>query len=234
MKWTCASFDMQFLWILDDNAGEYFVLGVDLDRYDTDNPGKYLRGLLKDDLDGKAVHAFENYVGVVSSPPGPDFDNLTQMVNDYMERPPFNFPNPLNFFGGVKRVKTSHLSFRFTTGRFTLRPGTSCPIFSVNNNSSVSSTSSFFFLVLKDKSRGGLFIRRCTAVRSRPERNPTGKRWSLRRPGYYGEDSRTGLHERHGVSIHQFNGIHRRPHIRLRRTRYAASCLPRNLPSGMK
>ncbi len=90
-------------------------MGVDLDRYDTDNPGKYLRGLLKDDLDGKAVHAFENYVGVVSSPPGPDFDNLTQMVNDYMERPPFNFPNPLNFFGGVKRVKTSHLGFRFTT-----------------------------------------------------------------------------------------------------------------------
>lgn len=113
----------QPLWSLDsflnhafehfDYTGEYFVLGVDLDRYDAYNPGKYLRGLLKDDLDGKTVRAFENYVGVVSSPPGPDFDNLTQMVNDYMERPPFNFPNPLNFFGGVKRVRHQSLSLSF-------------------------------------------------------------------------------------------------------------------------
>ena len=84
--------------------GEYFVLGVDLDRYDVDNPSKYLRGLLKDDLDRKAIEAFENYVGVVGSPSGSDFDNFTQMVNDYLERPPFNFPNPLTYFGGVKRV----------------------------------------------------------------------------------------------------------------------------------
>ena len=85
--------------------GEYFVLGVDLDRYDADNPSKYLRGLLKDDLDRKAIEAFENYVGVVGSPSGADFDNFTQMVNDYLERPPFNFPNPLTYFGGVKRVQ---------------------------------------------------------------------------------------------------------------------------------
>ena len=224
---------MLCLWTLDDYAGEYFVLGVDLDRYDTDNPGKYLRGLLKDDLDGKAVHAFENYVGVVSSPPGPDFDNLTQMVNDYMERPPFNFPNPLNFFGGVKRVKTSHLgSFRFTTAGTSARAAC-CLIFSVYNNSSVSSISSFFFLlVLKDKSRGGLFIRRCTAVRSRFARNSTGKRWSLRWSGYYGEDSRTGIHERDGVSIHQFNGISSLDHTHS--AHVTVRCLPRNSPSGMK
>ena len=84
--------------------GEYFVLGVDVERYDVDNPSKYLRGLLKDDIDTKAIQAFENYVGVVSSPLV-DFDNFTQMVNDYMEKPPFNFPNPLNYFGGVKRVR---------------------------------------------------------------------------------------------------------------------------------
>ena len=74
-----------------------------MERYDVENPSKYLRGLLKDDIDLKAIHAFENYVGVVSSPLV-DFDNFTQMVNDYMEKPPFNFPNPLNYFGGVKRV----------------------------------------------------------------------------------------------------------------------------------
>ena len=82
------------------------MLGVDLDRYDPDNPSKYLRGLLNDNLDQKAVEAFENYIGVVSSPSGADFDNFTQMVNEYLERPPFSFPNPLNFFGGVKRVSS--------------------------------------------------------------------------------------------------------------------------------
>ena len=86
-----------------DVQGEYFVLGVDVERYDVENPSKYLRGLLKDDIDSKAIQAFENYIGVVSSPLV-DFDNFTQMVNDYMEKPPFNFPNPLNYFGGVKRV----------------------------------------------------------------------------------------------------------------------------------
>lgn len=85
--------------------GEYFVLGVDLDRYDADNPSKYLRGSLKDDLDQKAIKAFENYVGVVGSPSGADFDNFTQMVNDYLERPPFNFFNPLTSYGVGKRVQ---------------------------------------------------------------------------------------------------------------------------------
>lgn len=96
--------------------GEYFVLGVDLDRYDADNPSKYLRGLLKDDLDRKAIEAFENYVGVVGSPSGADFDNFTQMVNDYLERPPFNFPNPLTYFGGVKRVKDYYGCYGYRRG----------------------------------------------------------------------------------------------------------------------
>lgn len=77
---------------------------MDLDRYDFDSPSKYLRGLLKDGLDRKAIEAFANYLGVVSSPSGPDFDNFTHMVNDYLERPPFNFTNPLKNIGGVKRV----------------------------------------------------------------------------------------------------------------------------------
>ena len=88
--------------------GEYFVLGVDLDRYDFDSPSKYLRGLLKDGLDRKAIEAFANYLGVVSSPSGPDFDNFTHMVNDYLERAPFNFMNPLKNIGGVKRVRDVH------------------------------------------------------------------------------------------------------------------------------
>ena len=86
------------------------MLGVDVERYDADNPGKYLRGLLKENIDSKAVEAFKNYVGVVSSP-SVDLENFTILVNEWMEKEPFNFPNPLNYFGGVKRV-------RFLTGTF--------------------------------------------------------------------------------------------------------------------
>jgi hypothetical protein len=88
------------------SKGEYFVLGVDVERYDPDNPSKYLCGLLKDEIDANAIGAFENYVGVVSSP-SVDFENFTYLVNKWMEREPFNFPNPLMYFGGVERVSVT-------------------------------------------------------------------------------------------------------------------------------
>lgn len=85
-------------------TGEYFVVGVDIEQYDNQNPSKYLRGLLRDDIDPVAERAYRSYLGVVpSSPVG--FENFTTLVNSYMERPPFNFPNPLTYFGGEKRVR---------------------------------------------------------------------------------------------------------------------------------
>ena len=74
-----------------------------MERYDIDNPSKYMTGLLNDKIDIRATKAFENYISVVSSP-SMDFENFTIMVNEYMEKPPFNFPNPLIHIGGVKRV----------------------------------------------------------------------------------------------------------------------------------
>ncbi|XP_015839153.1 guanylate cyclase 32E [Tribolium castaneum] len=86
------------------DKGEYFVLGVDIEQYDNENPSKYLRGLLRDETDPVAQKAFRNYLGVVpSSPVG--FENFTILVNSYMEKPPFNFPNPLIFVGGSKRIR---------------------------------------------------------------------------------------------------------------------------------
>ncbi|KAL1497780.1 hypothetical protein ABEB36_008678 [Hypothenemus hampei] len=87
--------------------GEYFVVGVDIEQYDNKNPSKYLRGLLRDaDLpnDQVAQSAYKSYLGVVpTSPIG--FENFTVMVNAYMEQPPFNFPNPLSYFGGGKLIR---------------------------------------------------------------------------------------------------------------------------------
>ncbi|GAB6020731.1 hypothetical protein CHUAL_003395 [Chamberlinius hualienensis] len=84
--------------------GEYFVVGVDVEQYDQDYPGKYLKGLLKEESEESAKLAFRSYVGVVGSPPV-GFENFTVKVNNYMETPPFNFPNLLTQFGGMKRIR---------------------------------------------------------------------------------------------------------------------------------
>ncbi|XP_054290482.1 guanylate cyclase 32E [Macrosteles quadrilineatus] len=83
--------------------GEYWVVGADIEQYDGDAPEKYLGGLLRDQSDPVAVRGFRSYLGVVpSSPRG--YDNFSLLVNAYMERPPFNFPNPVDMVGGVKRI----------------------------------------------------------------------------------------------------------------------------------
>lgn len=75
--------------------GEYFVVGVDIDEYNEKNPATYLQGFLTEEADPSAQQAFRHYLGVVpSSPVG--FENFTVQVNTYLEKPPFNFSNPLN------------------------------------------------------------------------------------------------------------------------------------------
>ncbi|GFY37006.1 guanylate cyclase 32E [Trichonephila inaurata madagascariensis] len=83
--------------------GEYFVIGVDIEQYDNQNPMKYLKGLLKDEIEADSKKAFQSYLGVVASPPI-GFEDFTAKVNKYMQLPPFNFPNPVSSFGGMKKV----------------------------------------------------------------------------------------------------------------------------------
>jgi len=84
-------------------AGEYWVVGVDTEQYDPANPEKYLKALLRDETNPVAQRAFRSYLGVVPSPPV-GFENFSEQVNRYMERPPFNFPNPLIYIGAYKTV----------------------------------------------------------------------------------------------------------------------------------
>ncbi|KAF5291191.1 hypothetical protein FQA39_LY14433 [Lamprigera yunnana] len=84
--------------------GEYFVIGVDIEEYDQGAPEKYLRNFLRDEMSFVAQRAFQSYLGVIpSSPVG--FKNFTNLVNVYMEKPPFSFPNPLNYFGLGKMIR---------------------------------------------------------------------------------------------------------------------------------
>jgi hypothetical protein len=87
-------------------AGEYWVVGVDTEQYDTANPEKYLKALLRDETNPLAQRAFRSYLGVVPSP-HVGFENFSERVNYYMERAPFCFPNPLSYLGGHKTVSVA-------------------------------------------------------------------------------------------------------------------------------
>ncbi|XP_023216984.1 guanylate cyclase 32E-like [Centruroides sculpturatus] len=83
--------------------GEYFVIGVDVEQYDTSIPQRYLKGLLKEEVEDDAKKAFQSYIGVVGSPPI-GFENFTYEVNNKMKTPPFNYSNIADIVGGWKKV----------------------------------------------------------------------------------------------------------------------------------
>lgn len=87
-------------------SGEHWVIGVDIEQYEEAESlsGRYMRGLLKDEPDPVAMKAFKRYLGISATPPGEGYTNFTKSVNEYMEKSPFNFPNPLAGLGGHKTV----------------------------------------------------------------------------------------------------------------------------------
>lgn len=65
--------------------------------------------------------------------PYASFENKIKLqVNDYMELPPFNYPNPLGLFGGAKQVKFinsfSSFIFEHPTEKLVLWYGKICQI----------------------------------------------------------------------------------------------------------
>ncbi|XP_046809093.1 speract receptor isoform X2 [Lucilia cuprina] len=85
------------------NKGDYFVVGIDIEQYDASKPEKYMRGLLMEKSDERAEKAFQSYLGIFPTAPL-GFQEFAKEVNKYMEQPPFNFPNPLGYFGGSKQI----------------------------------------------------------------------------------------------------------------------------------
>ncbi|XP_017052054.1 speract receptor isoform X2 [Drosophila ficusphila] len=85
------------------SEGEYFVVGIDIEQYDPAKPEKYLRGLLLEDVEPLAVLAFQSYLAILPTASA-SFATFANEVNKYMERPPFNFPNPVGRFGGAKQI----------------------------------------------------------------------------------------------------------------------------------
>lgn len=86
-----------------NNLGEYFVVGVDVEQYDAHNPEKYLTGIFSKKSDPILEKAFRSFFSVVpTSPKG--FKNFSDKVNEYVEKPPFKYTNPLAPVGGLRQV----------------------------------------------------------------------------------------------------------------------------------
>lgn len=76
---------------------------MDIEQYDESQPDKYLRGLWQKETDFSVLKAYRSYFSIVASAPM-GFDNFTRLINDYRQKPPFNYRNPLANVGGVVQV----------------------------------------------------------------------------------------------------------------------------------
>lgn len=84
-------------------AGEYWVVGVDIEQYDEKRPDKYFRGLWQKKTNSSILKAYRSYFSVVASAPIYS-KNFTRMVNQYRQKHPFYFTNPLANMGGIIQV----------------------------------------------------------------------------------------------------------------------------------
>ncbi|KAJ8681433.1 hypothetical protein QAD02_017220, partial [Eretmocerus hayati] len=78
-------------------TGEYWVVGVNTETYIDREPDVYVRGLLKKHVEPPALHVLKNYFSVIGSAPIGYLD-FTNKINEYRQKPPFNFTNPLRSF----------------------------------------------------------------------------------------------------------------------------------------
>lgn len=84
-------------------TGEYFVVGVSLEPYDSKNPEKYLKDSFKQEIQPDLKEYYRSYLGIVPSP-AQGFENFSSQVNKYLHEPPFNFENPIASLGKDKKV----------------------------------------------------------------------------------------------------------------------------------
>lgn len=105
------SFDILFF----VDVGQYWVVGVDIEQYDKHRPDKYLHGLLEENTNPSLLRAFESYFSIVGS--ATDYSvNFTNIINEYRKKPPFNFINPIENYGGV--VQVGILNTKLTISNF--------------------------------------------------------------------------------------------------------------------
>ncbi|XP_049867023.1 guanylate cyclase 32E isoform X1 [Pectinophora gossypiella] len=85
------------------DSGEYAAIGVDVDKYESDEAVRYLAGPLRKEPADRTLRAFRSYLAVAPSP-SPSYPIFAKEVNRRLQMPPFNFTNPLLAFGGGKVI----------------------------------------------------------------------------------------------------------------------------------
>lgn len=90
------------------DRGEYFVVGIDIEQYDAQQPDKYLRGLLQDTTEADAVEAFHSYLAIVPSA-HLHFDRFVTLVSVFF----IQFPIGI-FKNGRVYSPTNHSYHRHT------------------------------------------------------------------------------------------------------------------------
>lgn len=61
-------------------AGEYFVVGMNIEQYDAAEPEKYLKSVLQRESESMVMTAYQSYLGVLPSAPL-GFDSFAAQVN---------------------------------------------------------------------------------------------------------------------------------------------------------
>ncbi|CAL1527410.1 unnamed protein product, partial [Lymnaea stagnalis] len=83
---------LQDIGLLD--TGDYFVVGVTRDTYKLDKPQEILQGVFEDVVENKTVLAFRHFLCIIHTPPlDPEFANFSTIVDEFLEKPPFNVTN---------------------------------------------------------------------------------------------------------------------------------------------
>ncbi|XP_075969462.1 guanylate cyclase 32E isoform X3 [Anticarsia gemmatalis] len=85
------------------DSGEYAAIGVDVDKYESEEAVRYLAGPLRKEPAARTIRAFRSYMAVAPSP-SPSYPAFSAEVNRRLQMPPFNFTNPLLAFGGGKVI----------------------------------------------------------------------------------------------------------------------------------
>ncbi|XP_054008171.1 guanylate cyclase 32E [Hylaeus anthracinus] len=83
--------------------GDYWVVGVDIEQYDEKQPDKYFWDLWQRKTNSSILKAYRSYFSVVASAQIYS-TNFTRLVNEYRQKPPFNFTNPLPNISDVVQI----------------------------------------------------------------------------------------------------------------------------------
>ncbi|XP_076457284.1 speract receptor-like [Babylonia areolata] len=88
------------------DSGDYFVVGVCLDTFETSNTRFFLEGIFNTKATVLTSLAFRHFVGLIHSPPvEPGYSAFGRVVDQYLEREPFNHTNPIRDINATRKIR---------------------------------------------------------------------------------------------------------------------------------